>query len=221
MFTWIPIHREAIQKLLEYRDNQGELLTILREMQAKGLKVVSLDDMAEDRQSVPLLELDPFTFFATFKRGKEHAIPLAYSKEADERFYIPENLHLIGMMNTADRSLAMVDYALRRRFRFINLRPEFSSSAFRTSLEDSGAEPELVNRIIERMMALNDAITSDAKNLGHGYQIGHSYFCPRKGIATDDDWYKRVIEAEIVPLIQEYWFDNEQRVKEHRSALLL
>ena len=65
------------------------------------------------------------------KRGKEHAIPLAYSQDADEKFYIPENLHLIGMMNTADRSLAMVDYALRRRFRFITLRPEFSSEAFR------------------------------------------------------------------------------------------
>jgi MoxR-like ATPase len=154
------------------------------------------------------------------KRGKEHAIPLAYSKEADERFYIPDNLHLIGMMNTADRSLAMVDYALRRRFRFITLRPEFSSSTFRTSLVNSGAAQELANKIIERMTTLNDAIISDAKNLGPGYQIGHSYFCPRKGITADDDWYKRVIESEIVPLIQEYWFDNEQKVKEHRSALL-
>jgi len=155
------------------------------------------------------------------KRGKEHAIPLTYSQDADEKFYIPENLHLIGMMNTADRSLAMVDYALRRRFRFITLRPEFSSKTFRAFLAESGAKPELVNKIIARMNALNEVIAADTKNLGPGYQIGHSYFCPRNGIKPDDDWYRRVIESEIVPLIQEYWFDNEQKVKEQQSTLLM
>lgn len=154
------------------------------------------------------------------KRGKEHAIPLAYSQDADEKFYIPENLHLIGMMNTADRSLAMVDYALRRRFRFITLRPEFSSEAFRVFLANAGAKPELVKMIVARMNALNEVIAADTKNLGPGYQIGHSYFCPRNGIKPDDDWYRRVVESEIMPLIQEYWFDNEQKVKEQRSALL-
>jgi len=154
------------------------------------------------------------------KRGKEHAIPLTYSQDADEKFYIPENLHLIGMMNTTDRSLAMVDYALRRRFRFITLRPEFSSEAFRAFLTESGAKPALVNKIIARMIALNEVIAADTKNLGPGYQIGHSYFCPRNGIKPDDDWYRRVIESEIVPLIQEYWFDNEQKVKEQRFSLL-
>ena len=154
------------------------------------------------------------------KRGKEHAIPLAYSQDADDKFYIPENLHLIGMMNTADRSLAMVDYALRRRFRFIELRPEFSSLEFGASLAKVGAESALVTKIITRMNALNDVIAADTKNLGPGYQIGHSYFCPRNGITPDDDWYQRVIKAEIVPLIQEYWFDNDQKVREQRSALL-
>jgi hypothetical protein len=154
------------------------------------------------------------------KRGKEHAMPLAYSQDADERFYIPENLHLIGMMNTADRSLAMVDYALRRRFRFITLRPELSSEGFHSFLADAGAKPELIQKIVGRMTALNDAIAADTKNLGLAYQIGHSYFCPRNGIKLDDSWYHRVIESEIVPLIQEYWFDNEQKVKEQRSALL-
>jgi 5-methylcytosine-specific restriction protein B len=154
------------------------------------------------------------------KRGKGHAIPLTYSQDADERFYIPENLHLIGMMNTADRSLAMVDYALRRRFRFITLRPEFSSEAFRGFLTDRGAKPELVKKIVARMNALNEAIAADTKNLGPGYQIGHSYFCPRTGSTPDDAWYRRVVESEIVPLIQEYWFDNEQKVKDQRTALL-
>ena len=154
------------------------------------------------------------------KRGKEHAIPLAYSQNAGERFYIPENLHLIGMMNTADRSLAMVDYALRRRFRFVTLRPEFSSAEFGKFLAAAGAAPELTKKIVSRMNALNEVIAADTKNLGPGYQIGHSYFCPRNGMKPSEDWYRRVIESEIVPLIQEYWFDNEQKVKEQRSALL-
>ncbi len=154
------------------------------------------------------------------KRGKEYAIPLAYAQDADEKFYIPQNLHLIGMMNTADRSLAMVDYALRRRFRFITLRSEFTSAAFQRFLADAGVGSELAKKIVSRMAALNEVITADAKNLGPGYQIGHSYFCPRYGITPDEHWYRRVVESEIVPLIQEYWFDNEQKVKEQRSALL-
>ena len=155
------------------------------------------------------------------KRGKEYAIPLAYSQDTDEKFYIPENLHLIGMMNTADRSLAMVDYALRRRFRFITLRPEFASETFKHFLAGAGVGPELSKKMIARMNALNEVISADTKNLGPGYQIGHSYFCPRNGIKPDDDWYRRVIESEIAPLIQEYWFDNEPKVKAQWSALLV
>jgi 5-methylcytosine-specific restriction protein B len=154
------------------------------------------------------------------KRGVEYAIPLAYSEDADERFYIPENLHLIGMMNTADRSLAMVDYALRRRFRFMTLRPEFISAAFRDFLITAGATADLVEKIVSRMTTLNEIISADTKNLGPGYQIGHSYFCPRNGITPDEQWYRRVVDAEIVPLIQEYWFDNEQKVEDQHTALL-
>src|SRR5260370_928828 len=124
------------------------------------------------------------------------------------------------MMNTAHRSLAMVDYALRRRFRFITLKPEFGGKAFHDFLIESGAWLEMAKKIITRMTALNEVIATDTKNLGPGYQIGHGYFCPRNGIKPDDDWYRRVVESEIVPLIQEYWFDNEQKVKEQRSALL-
>jgi 5-methylcytosine-specific restriction protein B len=154
------------------------------------------------------------------KRGHEHGMPLTYAEDSSDKFYVPENLYLIGMMNTADRSLAMVDYALRRRFRFITLRPEFVSTRFRAFLIDMGAAGALVDKIVDRMTALNDIIAADTRNLGPGYQIGHSYFCPRKGIVPDDEWYRRVIESEIVPLIEEYWFDNEQKVKERRAALL-
>jgi len=154
------------------------------------------------------------------KRGQEWAIPLAYATDAEDRFYVPENLYVIGTMNTADRSLAMVDYALRRRFRFVTLRPEFASPAFGAHLETNGVDAGLVKRIVSRMKALNDAISADTKNLGTGYQIGHSFFCPRNGAAADDAWYRRVVQAEIVPLLQEYWFDDDKKVDEQRAALL-
>ena len=154
------------------------------------------------------------------KRGKEHAIPLTYSQAADEKFYIPENLYVIGMMNTADRSLAMVDYALRRRFRFITLKPEFDSKSFANFLSDKNAPRELITKIQTRMNALNEAIQKDTKNLGVGYQIGHSFFVPNGSTEPNEGWYRRVVESEIIPLIQEYWFDNEKAFSEQRDALL-
>ena len=155
------------------------------------------------------------------KRGSEFAIPLAYASDSSDKFYIPDNLYLIGTMNTADRSLAMVDYALRRRFRFLKLRPEFASGDFLSYLESNGVPPELVRTIVGRMEALNKVIAADTKNLGPEYEIGHSYFCPRNGEHPGDRWYERIVSHEIVPLIQEYWFDDEKKVDEQRKALLL
>ena len=154
------------------------------------------------------------------KRGKEFSIPLAYASDSDDKFYIPDNVHIIGTMNTADRSLAMVDYALRRRFRFITLRPEFSSNKFRQFLADRGAEPTLIDKVVDRMKALNSQIAKDTKDLGPGYQIGQSYFCPGDGIRPDDAWFQRVVNSEIVPLLQEYWLDDDRKVQQQRDALL-
>ena len=154
------------------------------------------------------------------KRGREFSIPLVYASDSDDKFYIPANVHLIGTMNTADRSLAMVDYALRRRFRFINLRPEYSSSTFKQFLADRGAEPTLVQKVVGRMAALNRQIADDTKNLGRGYEIGHSYFCPGDAIRPDDAWFRRVVDLEIVPLLQEYWLDDDHKVKKQREMLL-
>lgn len=154
------------------------------------------------------------------KRGAEHALQLAYGDGTSGTFYIPSNLYVIGTMNTADRSLAMVDYALRRRFRFVTLLPEYESKKFRSRVLDAGARPDLVDRIETRMRALNERIASDTKNLGPGYVVGHSYFCPLPGVKPDMDWYRRVVEDEIVPLIQEYWFDNDDTVKDQRALLL-
>ena len=155
------------------------------------------------------------------KRGEE--ILLANSRHADETFTIPENVYLIGTMNTADRSLAMVDYALRRRFCFIDLQPAFSCQEgikkFRSYLLGKDTEAALVDMIVKRLSSINTVITEDTKNLGGGYCLGHSYFC-----ATDDlcdkHWFDRIVRFELKPLLQEYWFDAPEDVEKHVEALL-
>ncbi|MBW1702069.1 MAG: EVE domain-containing protein [Deltaproteobacteria bacterium] len=155
------------------------------------------------------------------KRGQEFAVPLTYSKGGADTFFIPPNLHLIGTMNTADRSLAMVDYALRRRFGFIYLEPKFSTPQFRKFLEGYNVENEIIAKIVDRMTQLNDTINEDTKNLGSGYRIGHSYFCPdSKKEKYDEEWYHSVIRSEIEPLLKEYWFDDNQKVEKLVKFLL-
>jgi 5-methylcytosine-specific restriction protein B len=155
------------------------------------------------------------------KRGPSFAIPLTYARSGDDLFYIPDNFYLIGMMNTADRSLSLVDYALRRRFAFVTLHPKFASERFAESLADGGAPNDLINKIRERVGVLNKEIAADERNLGPGYQIGHSYFCPGSdGQSLDEDWYREVIESEIRPLLEEYWVDESGKVSDLVSRLL-
>ena len=143
------------------------------------------------------------------KRGSEFAMKLTYSP--DEAFYVPDNLYVIGLMNTADRSLAMVDYALRRRFVFITLAPQFQSAKFRGHLAQSGVSAELTERIVAKMTVLNQHIAEDS-NLGKGFCIGHSFFCPNHvQRAYDDAWFRQVVTYEIQPLLEEYWFDNSEK----------
>lgn len=153
------------------------------------------------------------------KRGPDFSLQLTYSETSDDTFYIPENLHLIGTMNTADRSLALVDYALRRRFTFVTLKPEFESTRFRDALARKGVSPDLIEKIAIRMGALNDTIREDARNLGWGYCIGHSFFCPDDGVTPDEDWYREVIDFEIEPLLREYWVDLEEKAEAEVAKL--
>ncbi|MDE2826749.1 MAG: AAA family ATPase [Bacteroidota bacterium] len=143
------------------------------------------------------------------KRTPDYAVPLTYSPE-DGPFYVPENIYLIGMMNTADRSLAMVDYALRRRFSFNRLPPAFGTAQFKDYLLNNMRVPkELVTKINDRFSVLNKEIRDDQANLGLGFEIGHSYFCSNAGVeAFDDNWYEAIIQQEIEPLLREYWFDK-------------
>ena len=147
------------------------------------------------------------------KRGSDHAIPLTYSGPG-RRFFVPGNVYLVGMMNTADRSLAMVDYALRRRFAFEELRPAYGTERFREHLLRVGVDPMLVDRIEKNMTALNATIRED-KDLGPGFQIGHSFFVPDEHMEfVDDRWYESIVATQVVPLLREYWFDRPTSVEE-------
>lgn len=145
------------------------------------------------------------------KRVCDYAIKLAYNK-CDETFYIPENVFVIATMNTADRSLAMVDYALRRRFAFIDIIPGFHTEAFEDHLKSKGVSQGFIDKIRTFMEEVNTEISGDTVNLGKGFEIGHSYFSPDVKIVDEQSWYERVIRLEIKPLLDEYWFDQEGKV---------
>ncbi len=143
------------------------------------------------------------------KRGSDYEIQLTYSNPG-ERFSVPENLFILGLMNTADRSLAMVDYALRRRFAFETLQPSFGEK-FRNYLMKAEVESALVDRIAKRMSDVNNDIRDD-KDLGPGFEVGHSYFVPDEQADTDDRWYQDLVDTQIEPLLREYWFDRSDHV---------
>jgi 5-methylcytosine-specific restriction protein B len=153
------------------------------------------------------------------KRGEQFSLPLTYSETADERFWIPHNLHMIGTMNTADRSLALVDFALRRRFLFVTLAPEFGDR-FRKALQVQGVPVNMIDRIIQRVTTLNQSIISE-KDLGPGFQVGHSFFSTFVKGEDVEAWYHRVIEHEIRPLLHEYWFDSPKKADDEIQKLLL
>lgn len=162
-----------------------------------------------------------FLLIEADKRGPAHAIPLTYARNGEEKFFVPENVYLLGMMNTADRSLALVDYALRRRFAFLDLRPAFHTPEFQSHLEDQGVEGFLIQQIVARMDRLNKHISAQQSQLGPGFAIGHSFFCPQGTEENlDIDWYRSVIRTEIAPLIREYWFDAPDKAQDLIAELL-
>ena len=152
-----------------------------------------------------------FMLIENDKRGIE--LQLLYS---DEKFAVPENVYIIGMMNTADRSLAMLDYALRRRFAFFELKPGFETDGFRAyrmSLDN-----EKFDRLINCVENLNSVITTD-ESLGEGFCIGHSYFCNLEADKIDDQFLHGIVEYELIPLLKEYWFDEPVKVKDWSNNL--
>lgn len=143
------------------------------------------------------------------KRGT--SLPLMY--EPDRTFSIPPNVFVIGTMNTADRSISLVDYALRRRFAFHDLRPGFETDAFAAHLSKCSRSAALIARVREKLAELNREIAADSRNLGPGYEIGHSYFCGTDLVSEPERWFEDVVTYEIEPLLREYWIDQPDRLK--------
>ena len=138
------------------------------------------------------------------KRGIE--LQLLYS---DENFSVPPNVYIIGMMNTADRSLAMLDYALRRRFSFFTMKPGFNTIGFQT-YQDS-LKSEAFKKLISCIKQLNSKIAADI-SLGEGFCIGHSYFCGLTAKTATVRTLTSIIEYELIPLLKEYWFDEPEKI---------
>lgn len=160
------------------------------------------------------------TLLEADKRNPGEALKLAYPRSSSERFHIPPNVHVIGTMNVADRSIAMVDLALRRRFAFINLEPTFGP-AWREWVSECGVNDDLLDEMEARMTALNQTIATD-RSLGPQFRIGHSVVTPTtEEVGEDqDEWFRQKVETEITPLLDEYWFDNASAVESAKSKLL-
>ena len=129
-------------------------------------------------------------------------------------FFVPKNLYIIGMMNTADRSLAMIDYALRRRFSFFEVEPGFDSEGF--IHYQNGLNNETLNELINKVKDLNREISLD-KSLGKGFCIGHSYFCGRD--VCTEEWLHSIVDYDILPMLSEYWFDDANKLQRWENIL--
>lgn len=158
------------------------------------------------------------TLLECTKRSGQEAMELAYSKSRGEKVYVPANLYVIGTMNVADRSLALVDLALRRRFAFVNLNPNLNG-AWQQWCSDKGMDSDSIEHIQTRMAALNQEIAAD-RALGAQFQIGHSYVTPHEHVTNAQAWFEDVVRSEIGPLLHEYWFDTPERADEATTLLL-
>ena len=152
-----------------------------------------------------------FMLIESDKRGNE--LQLLYSREL---FSVPTNVHIIGMMNTADRSLAMLYYALRRRFAFVELRPAFDSDGFREYCV--GLDNPRFEALVREVESLNHAIAED-ESLGEGFCIGHSYFCNMEADSCTDAALASIVDYELIPMLKEYWFDEPGKVREWSDRL--
>ena len=163
------------------------------------------------------------TLLEAGKRTPNEALELCYPDADGKRrpVHIPENLYVIGTMNIADRSLALVDLALRRRFAFISLQPRFGSTWRKWIVSAGNVEPHLVADIERRIVELNERIAADAR-LGTQFRIGHSYVTPthRLEAGATSKWFKQVVETEISPLLEEYWFDAPDEARRASERLL-
>lgn len=181
--------------------------------------VLIIDEINRGHLSQVFGEL--FMLLEADKRGPKHAVTPLYRRHDNEKFYVPENVFVISTMNIADRSLALVDFALRRRFAFITLEPRFGDVAFRKWLTDRKLPESVLQLIVQRLSALNERIAGDGQ-LGPAFRVGHSFFCPRGEdfSSLGAEWFKEIVHTELAPLLEEYWYDAPEKARLAKEALL-
>lgn len=162
------------------------------------------------------------TLLEADKRTPSEALELTYRREQENGIYIPDNLYVIGTMNIADRSLALVDFALRRRFAFFTLEPNFGEKWLRYMIEKTGLSEKLLNKINKGMNKLNEFVAQD-RMLGSAFAIGHSYLTHHKAIPESEGlvWYQNIIDTEIKPLLEEYWFDEKDKLNKAMKLITI
>lgn len=161
------------------------------------------------------------TLLEADKRSPHEALELCYRRKPDERIYIPDNLYVIGTMNIADRSLALVDLALRRRFAFVDLEPRLGQPWRDWLTGRCGIAADVVGEIELRIAKLNEEIAADS-TLGRQFRVGHSYVTPPIGTINGDarEWFRHVVVTEIGPLLDEYWFDALDKARATQQRLI-
>ena len=197
----------AIYKAIKEKKNIATKTNVKPEELKKYIFII--DEINRGNLSKIFGEL--FMLIENDKRDIE--LPLLYS---EEKFAVPSNVYLIGTMNTADRSLAMLDYALRRRFSFYEMSPSFEMKGFldyKTELNN-----KKFDHLIKCVKELNEDIMSD-DSLGEGFYIGHSYFCNLDKNDVDNI-LDEIVSFELLPLLKEYWFDEPEKINKWTIRLM-
>ena len=204
--------KSQIKKADQMERRAGSVLNVLRaEPTATTPKIAIMLGITERQVRTVLDQMKDQQILRFERHGRSGRWIINDSKT---EFSIPENVYIIGMMNTADRSLAMMDYALRRRFGFFEIKPGFEADQFRAYRMGLGSEK--FDKLIACVESLNNAIVAD-ESLGEGFCIGHSYFCNLKEVT--DRALNSIVEFELIPLLKEYWFDEPLKVKDWISNL--
>ncbi len=200
---------------------EGLFMEAIREAQdhPDETRVVVVEEINRGNPALIFGEL--LTLLEADKRSPDEGLELAYPDPDGQRrrVYVPPNLYVIGTMNIADRSLALVDFALRRRFAFAALEPRFNDAWFAWVTTRCGIDAASAREIQDRMTALNDRIAQDPE-LGRNFLIGHSYVTPSQPVPDARVWFRQVAATEIRPLLQEYWFATPDKVDEAMEPLL-
>lgn len=163
------------------------------------------------------------TLLEADKRNAAEALELSYADPEDDSnppVHVPPNLYVVGTMNLADRSLALVDFALRRRFAFADLEPQLGERWIEWIVDERGVDRELAHDIRRRIQKLNAAIEED-ESLGKQFRLGHSYVTPSAPLdGSTRTWFEQVARSEIGPQLDEYWFDSPKTAQEQLKELL-